>query len=430
MQRRLGRTASKLLHSVVMVLRNLSAASRRTLCRLSGNARHTHTAGPLHGFRVSIVTTLAAAVLVAFGAVSIMAVAPDPALAATTLAQTESELAAAKTELRARQSELDKLAQRYATAQDELATTEDRVTEVQAQADRAAADLEIMRARLNDRLRGMYMDGDAGGLAILGVFFDGDSLAGILNRLAMLGRVLEGDDDVLSQVELQVAKLDSLEAELSDKRLLQTEQLAEIDKANEAAMKALEDSKSEYNTLREKVARLQEEARKKREEAARLAAAAAAQSSGSSGSSGSTTGRAVSGSGWAFPVQGPNSFINDWGFARSGGRSHRGTDIMTARNTHVVAVVAGVIKRTSPTERSLGGITIWLDGGDGNSYYYAHLTSIASSITPGTRVSAGQVIGYAGNTGNARGGEVHLHFEIHPGGGSAINPYPTLVANR
>lgn len=395
--------------------------------------------------------------LIACGAVLAAMFGAQPAVAATTLAQTQAELASAKAELRARQAELDKLAQRYSEAQHKLAETEDRIVEVEAQADRTAADLETLRVRLNDRLRGIYMNGGSDGLAVLGVFFDGDTLSGILNRLDSLSRVLTGDEDVFSQVEVQLAKLDSLQQELGEKQDLQAEQLTEIEQANQSAMTALEDSKDEYKALQERVRRLQEEERKKREEAERLAAAQAAQaaqaaraaqaktasqsaarssasgssgSSKSSGSSSASSGRTVGGSGWVFPVEGPNSFINDWGFSRSGGRSHKGTDIMTARNTPVVAVVNGTVKRTSASDSGLGGVTIWLTGSDGNSYYYAHLTSIASGIRAGSRVSAGQVIGYAGNTGNARGGEVHLHFEIHPGGGSAINPYPTLTANR
>lgn len=127
-----------------------------------------------------------------------------------------------------------------------------------------------------------------------------------------------------------------------------------------------------------------------------------------------------------FPVAEPNSYINSWGFSRSGGRRHQGTDIMAARGTAVFACVSGTIDKTMPYNRGLGGITIWLRGDDGNAYYYAHLNSIADGISPGTRVTAGQIIGTVGSTGNASGGSPHLHFEIHPGGGSAINPYPIL----
>lgn len=103
---------------------------------------------------------------------------------------------------------------------------------------------------------------------------------------------------------------------------------------------------------------------------------------------------------------------------------------MTARGTPVVAVVDGAIRSTNPTDTGLGGITIHLKGTDGNVYYYAHLSAIEGGIKAGVQVEAGQVIGYAGNTGNASGGAVHLHFEIRPGGGAAVNPYSTLVKYR
>ena len=74
----------------------------------------------------------------------------------------------------------------------------------------------------------------------------------------------------------------------------------------------------------------------------------------------------------------------------------------------------------------LGGIVVWLRGESGDEYYYAHLDDWAPGLAVGDRLSAGQQLGYVGNTGNARYTVPHLHFEFHPGGGGAINPYPLV----
>ena len=129
----------------------------------------------------------------------------------------------------------------------------------------------------------------------------------------------------------------------------------------------------------------------------------------------------------AFPVSGTHSFENDFGAPRSQG-SHEGNDIMSPRGTPVVAVADGTIKRLTRVETGLGGVWIYLVDTAGNEYYYAHLNDIVAGLDAGSKVTAGQQIGTVGNTGDARWGDCHLHFEIHPGGGGAINPYTDLVA--
>jgi murein DD-endopeptidase MepM/ murein hydrolase activator NlpD len=89
---------------------------------------------------------------------------------------------------------------------------------------------------------------------------------------------------------------------------------------------------------------------------------------------------------------------------------------------NVYAITSGTIQSTKSGSRS--GLFLSLRGDDGHAYWYMHLSGFAAS--PGQRVSAGQLIGYNGDTGNARGTTPHIHFEYHPGGGGPVNPYPLL----
>jgi murein DD-endopeptidase MepM/ murein hydrolase activator NlpD len=123
---------------------------------------------------------------------------------------------------------------------------------------------------------------------------------------------------------------------------------------------------------------------------------------------------------YACPVEPPYSYVDTWGAARSSGRHHEGTDIMAPRGAKELAYTDGVVSREHTN--SLGGTVLWLDGDNGDQYYYAHLSGYA--VPAGTRVRAGQHIAYVGNTGDARYTAPHLHFEAHPGGGAAVNPYP------
>lgn len=129
----------------------------------------------------------------------------------------------------------------------------------------------------------------------------------------------------------------------------------------------------------------------------------------------------------AFPVAGKHTYFNDFGAPRSQG-AHQGNDVMAARGVPVRAVAPGAIKRMTRAETGLGGIWIWLKDTRGNEYYYAHLTTISDGLEADSPVTLGQVIGTVGNTGDARYGATHLHFEIHPGGGAAVSPYTDLLA--
>ena len=128
-----------------------------------------------------------------------------------------------------------------------------------------------------------------------------------------------------------------------------------------------------------------------------------------------------------FPVQGVHSYIDDFRAPRATG-PHRATDIIAAPGTPLVAVTDGAIESLSRADTGLGGIRLWLRDDAGTTYYYAHLSSIAPGLVPGSRVAAGHRVGAVGRTGNARGGVHHLHFEIHPGGGRPVNPYRELRA--
>ena len=124
----------------------------------------------------------------------------------------------------------------------------------------------------------------------------------------------------------------------------------------------------------------------------------------------------------------PSAFSNTWGDPRSGGRRHKGTDVFGACGQRVVAVTNSVISGIQ--SGGSGGIMMYIRAGNGDVFFYAHLKGYAAGMREGRSVSTGELIAYNGNTGNARGGPCHIHFEWHPGGGGPVNPYSLLNAAR
>ena len=140
-----------------------------------------------------------------------------------------------------------------------------------------------------------------------------------------------------------------------------------------------------------------------------------------------------------FPVLGPTHYTDTFDAPRSGGRTHQATDLMADKMVPVVAVADGTI---GWMHDELGGncCDLAINHDDGWASWYIHLKNdtpgtddglgwgIADGIVSGVHVSAGQLIGWVGDSGNAEAVSSHLHFELHRPDGSKFNPYESLLA--
>lgn len=135
-----------------------------------------------------------------------------------------------------------------------------------------------------------------------------------------------------------------------------------------------------------------------------------------------------------FPVAAtPRCYVLDnFGDPRSGGRTHQGTDILASLGQEVYAMADGTLTFQAKVGDGKSGTALsgnlWkLTAANGTYYVYAHLSAFAPNLVVGSSVYKGQLLGYVGDTGNPGPGNYHLHFEIHPGGGNAVNPLPLLT---
>jgi hypothetical protein len=145
-----------------------------------------------------------------------------------------------------------------------------------------------------------------------------------------------------------------------------------------------------------------------------------------------------------FPVLGEARWTDDFGDARGQG-GHQGNDLMAPRKALALAAEAGSVKFHTTSSRA--GCMLYLNGVSGTQYLYIHLNNdltdgndnggscvqgvaYAKGLKNGAKVAAGQPIGYVGDSGDANGIDPHLHFEVHPNGGGAVNPFPYLRKAR
>lgn len=121
--------------------------------------------------------------------------------------------------------------------------------------------------------------------------------------------------------------------------------------------------------------------------------------------------------------------LNNFGDGRSGSRVHLGTDILATLGQEVYAVEDGVLYDQvidGQPGSDLSGSGWDLKGTSGTTYAYLHLSGFAPGLQVGSTVAKGQLIAYVGDTGNPGPGNYHLHFEVHPNGGAAVNAFPLL----
>jgi murein DD-endopeptidase MepM/ murein hydrolase activator NlpD len=294
---------------------------------------------------------------------------------------------------------------------EDLRTQEEELRERLDEIDVEAAELEQRSARLEKQVvklaRTLYR---SGGTDVLEALLTAESFAELSSKAEILSRVSQRDTSTFIEYSRTQDELAALDEELTEKQaeLVETrEELAERSDDLQAEFKAVED---EYEELKRKIAAAA---------AARQAAASAPEPAPAAPAAEPIFVR-PSGN-MACPVAGPVSFVDSW-LAPRDGHLHQGVDMMAAYGTPVVAIVSGTI--TTSAYHSSAGNYLVLSGDDGNAYYYMHNQS---NLVSGGHVSMGQQIATVGDTGNAAG-TPHLHFEYHPGGGSAVNPYP-LVAS-
>lgn len=120
----------------------------------------------------------------------------------------------------------------------------------------------------------------------------------------------------------------------------------------------------------------------------------------------------------------PRQIQDTWGAARSAGRKHQGVDIFAKRGTPVLSATQGIVLQVGLN--TLGGKVVWVVGPELSRHYYAHLDDYAAEIQVGDWVEVGEILGYVGNTGNAKNTPPHLHYGIYLNGQGATNPYPYL----
>jgi peptidoglycan LD-endopeptidase LytH len=325
------------------------------------------------------------------------------------LADTKQELDDAKAELAKVQGELDAAVAAWSAAQSRLGQTRHEMDVVRSRIGELQHRLDVVNERLQARAALAYQVGPASSIEAL---LSSSSFSDFSDRLEFLGSVTQSDVDLALERQVAEVELRREQQDLATLTERQRETVDELDAVRERIDAKFGEIEARVNELTAKYDAQQAAAR-------RLELLRQASSNGGDGSP--TVPVTNPGSGIEVcPVAGPNSFVDSFGDPRVG-HTHQGIDLIAPFGTPIVAAHPGAVSHSSSSD---GGLQAYVRAPSGTYTFYAHLSSYSDASGS---VGAGTVIGYVGSTGNA--GDVnHLHFEYHPGGGAAIDPYQMLVA--
>lgn len=371
--------------------------------------------------------------------------------AESSLARTRDDLDLATARLDELRDEISRVEERLDEAQARLTLVSDEVARVEGEV--ASITREILslneavrnaRGRITTRARTLYMEGSVN--TPLLAMLEGQTVEEALDRATLAGHLADSDRLTAESARADRTRFAQLQEQLKAREQVLEDVRAEAAAAEEAVAAELDRAQElrdelasrrgelagrrdeladEIDRIDRAIAQRERRERERREREAREARAAAAPSEPEPDPEPDPDPEpepepAPQPSGRVCPMS-PARLVSFWGDPR-GSRRHEGIDIAGAHRQTVYAIVSGTWDVMSPGG-SAGNWAI-LHGNDGIDYWYLHLDGHA--VGDGTRVSKGQHVAYNGWTGNAVGTVYHIHFEVHPGGGGPIDPYPYL----
>jgi peptidoglycan LD-endopeptidase LytH len=355
----------------------------------------------------------------------LLALAPTTAVGAPDTQQelnrAKKELEALRKEHRAAQGRMDDLRAQIASLNNQVSQVTVHIEALHAAIEEARAAIrrsrnatERLQSTLDERARDVYMRGPAGAIELV---LEAESLNDLSDRFNFLDVLSGNDADLAEGLSVERALLNDSRSNFRE-YLVEKEQLQAQLVGKRGELSALFDEQQVVAAELEEAVKEQEEIVEDLEKKLQreLLAQYGIQGGGTSGPPVGADGPFY----WC-PVDPPRSYIDDFGFPRVG-HTHQGNDIFAPEGTIIRAPFEGTAEEGYD---GLGGTVVHVYASASADYVYnAHLSRHAG--VDGQQVVPGQIIGYVGNTGNAAGTPPHDHFEYHPGGGSAVTPYPYL----